>query len=167
MAPFVDGAKFEDRTAFAETYISYYTWGEALGAALDLTLRERSDGRITLDDYMRALWNKFGRSASQRPGYVESPYTAADLKSTLADVSGDAAFASDFFARYIEGHDVADYTRLLARAGLLLRQRQGFPGKPGASGFEVVLMEEAGQAVSDVQRRFRDAWLSSSARNTF
>jgi predicted metalloprotease with PDZ domain len=168
MAPFVDGAKFEDRTAFAETYISYYTWGEALGAALDLTLRERSDGRITLDDYMRALWSKFGRSASQRPGYVESPYTAADLKSTLAEVSGDGAFASEFFARYIEGHDVVDYARLLARAGLLLRQSQGVAGKPGAApGFEVVPAEEAGQTVSDTQRRFRDAWLSSSARNAF
>lgn len=168
LAPFVDGAKFEDRTSFADTYLSYYTWGEALGAALDLTLRERSDGRITLDDYMRALWNKFGRSASQRPGYVESPYTAADLKSTLTEVTGDAAFASEFFARYIEGHDVVDYTRLLARAGLLLHQRQGAAGKPGAaSGFEVVLAEEAGQTISDAQRRFREGWLSSSARNAF
>jgi predicted metalloprotease with PDZ domain len=168
MAPFVDGAKFEDRTGFTDTYISYYTWGEALGAALDLTLRDRSDGRITLDDYMRALWDKFGRSASRRPGYVESPYTLADLKSTLADVSGDAAFASQFFARYIEGRDVVDYAGLLSRAGLLLRQRQGFAGKPGnESSLEVVLMEEAGQTVSDAQRRFRDAWLSSSARNAF
>src|SRR5688572_9045009 len=79
MAPFVDGAKFEDRTGFPNTYVSYYTWGEALGAGLDLTLRDRSDGRITLDHYMRALWDKFGRSASRRPGYVETPYTIADL----------------------------------------------------------------------------------------
>jgi len=168
MAPFVDGAKFEDRTGFPDTYVSYYTWGEALGAGLDLTLRDRSDGRITLDDYMRALWDKFGRSASPRLGYVESPYTVADLKATLAQVSGDAAFASQFFARYIEGHDVVDYAQLLSRAGLLLRPRQGSAGKPGQEpGLEVVLVEEAGQTLTDAQRRFRDAWLSSSARNTF
>jgi len=168
MAPFVDGAKFEDRTDFPDTYISYYTWGEALGAGLDLTLRDRSDGRITLDDYMRALWDKFGRSASRRPGYVESPYTLADLKATLTDVSGDAAFASQFFAEYIEGHDVVDYAHLLSRAGLLLRQRPGVAGKPGQeSGLEVVLVEEAGQTVTEAQRHFRDAWLSSGARNAF
>ena len=164
MAPFVDGAKFEDRTGFADTYLSYYTWGEALGAALDLTLRDRSDGRITLDDYMRALWNKFGRSASRRPGYVDSPYTLADLRATLAEISGDAAFATQFFTRYIEGRDVVDYARLLSRAGLVLRQRAG--GKSG-SDFEVVLSEAAGETPTEAQRRFRDAWLSSGGRNTF
>jgi predicted metalloprotease with PDZ domain len=164
MAPFADGAKFEDRTNFSDAYLSYYTWGEALGAALDLTLRDRSDGRVTLDDYMRALWNKFGRSASRRPGYVESPYTLADLRATLAEVAGDAAFATQFFARYIEGHDVVDYARLLARAGLVLRQR---PGGKSDTDFELVLSEAAGQTPSDAQRRFRDAWFSSGGRNTF
>ena len=167
MAPFVDGARFNDRSDLASTYISYYTWGEALGAALDLSLRERSDGRITLDTYMRALWEKFGRSAARRPGYVESPYTLADLKATLADVSGDATFATQFFARYVEGHDVVDYASLLSRAGLLLRSRPATP-KPGpGSDLEVVLAESAGQPLTDAQRRFRDAWLSSGARNIF
>ena len=31
-------------------------------------------------------------------------------------------FARDFFSRFIEGHDVPDYQRLLARAGLVLRK---------------------------------------------
>ena len=167
MAPFVDGARPNDRTDFATTYISYYTWGEAIGAALDLTLRDRSDGRITLDDYMRALWEKFGRSAARRPGYVESPYTLADLKTTLADVSRDTTFASQFFARYIDGHDVADYASLLSRAGLLLRSRTGTAKSGSDSDLEVVLAESAGQPLTDAQRRFRDAWLSSAARNVF
>jgi predicted metalloprotease with PDZ domain len=47
----------------------------------------------------------------------------ADAEATLASVSGDGAFARDFFARYIEGHEVADYTRLLARAGFTVRAR--------------------------------------------
>jgi predicted metalloprotease with PDZ domain len=45
----------------------------------------------------------------------------ADLKATLAAVSGDAAFADMFFARYIQGHEVVDFAPLLARAGLLIR----------------------------------------------
>jgi predicted metalloprotease with PDZ domain len=42
-------------------------------------------------------------------------------------VSGDKAFARDFFARYIQGHEVADYARLLARAGFGVRKRN--PGR--------------------------------------
>jgi len=123
MAPFVDRTVSNDRTNFANTFISYYTWGQVIGLALDLTLRDRSDGRVTLDDFMRALWDKFGRPGTKTPGHVETPYTIDDLKTTLATVAGDASFANDFFARYIQGREVADYARLAARAGLILRPR--------------------------------------------
>jgi predicted metalloprotease with PDZ domain len=244
MAPFVDRASSTDRTNFANTFISYYTWGQVIGLGLDLTLRERSDGRITLDDFMRALWDKYGRPGTKTPGYVETPYTTSDLKSVLAAVSGDAAFAQDFFARYVEGREVPDYARLLTRAGLILRPRAagrawagplrtqdvqtgarvigdmlfGTPAfvagldrddiivsiggsqtatsadveraigarKPGDSlqvvydrrgeritsvlklvedpSLELVPAEEAGQTLTEAQRRFRDSWLSSAAR---
>ena len=49
MAPFVDAATAIDRTNFDNTFISYYTWGEAIGLGLDLSLRDRSNGRVTLD----------------------------------------------------------------------------------------------------------------------
>ena len=130
-APFVDAAAAIDRTNFDNTFISYYEWGEAIALGLDLTLRDRSDGKVTLDHYMRALWQKFGKPGGRMPGYVDNPYTMADLESTLAAVSGDARFASDFFARYIRGHEVVDYARLLARAGFTLRRRapgDGFAG---------------------------------------
>jgi predicted metalloprotease with PDZ domain len=128
LAPFVDAASAIDRTNFDNTFISYYTWGAVIGLGLDLTLRDRSDGRITLDDFMRSLWQQFGKSGERVPGYVEKPYTMADLRSTLATVSGDPTFAADFFARYIQGHEVVDYARLMRRAGLLLRPRN--PGAP-------------------------------------
>ncbi len=120
-APFVDAATSIDRTNFDNTFVSYYTWGEALGLGLDLSLRDRTDGRVTLDDFMRRLWTDFGRPGGARPGYVDRPYTMVDLRQALAAVSGDAAFAAAFFERYIQGRDVVDYERLLARAGLLLR----------------------------------------------
>ena len=122
LAPFVDAATSIDRTNFDNTFISYYTWGAALGLGLDLALRDRTDGRVTLDHFMRALWERHGKPAGRMLGYAESPYTLNDLKSALAAVSGDAAFASEFFAKYIDGRDVVDYARLLARAGLVLRQ---------------------------------------------
>jgi predicted metalloprotease with PDZ domain len=246
-APFVDAATSTDPTAFENTFLSYYTWGEGIALGLDLSLRARSEARITLDDYMRALWTKFGKPAPRIPGYVDTPYTMADLKTTLAEVAGDAPFADDFFARYIEGREAIDYAPLLARAGLILRPSApgrafigqvplrdatrgarvaaavpfGSPAyaaglerddvivsiggarvtradevdrvvtsrKPGDSVqviFErrgepvtstirfgedprrdLVPAEQAGQTLSEAQRRFRDAWLSSGARNTF
>jgi predicted metalloprotease with PDZ domain len=146
-APFVDAATSIDPTAFDNTFLSYYTWGEGIGLGLDLTLRDRSDGRVTLDDYMRALWTKYGKPGSRTPGYVETPYTMADLKATLAEVSGDAAFATDFFARYIEGREVVDYASLLARAGLTLR-----PATPGRGFMGEVALRDAprGVRVADV-----------------
>jgi predicted metalloprotease with PDZ domain len=131
MAPFVDAAAAIDRTDFPNTFISYYTWGESIALGLDLTLRERSGGKVTLDDYMRAMWQRFGKPGGRAPGYVDHPYTIADAKAVLAMVAGDAAFADDFFARYIQGHDVVDYAHLLTSAGFVLRPRapqSGFAG---------------------------------------
>jgi len=127
MAPFIDGGRSIDRTNWSATVISYYPYGGAIALALDLTLRDRSDGRLSLDDFMRAMWKTYGKPGGSREGYVDRPYTIADAEETLASVSGDRAFAHDFFARYIQGHDVADYPRLLARAGFTLRKRH--PGR--------------------------------------
>ena len=120
LAPLVDAATSTDRTVFDNTYLSYYTWGAAIGLGLDLTLRDRTNGKVTLDTYMRALWQAHGKPGGKAPGYVDRPYTMADLKTALASVSGDAKFAEDFFARYIQGRDVVNYESLLARAGLVL-----------------------------------------------
>jgi predicted metalloprotease with PDZ domain len=123
MAAFADGGSPMDRTNWSNTFISYYPFGGAIALALDLSLRDRSDGGVSLDDFMRAMWRKYGRPGGSREGYVDHPYTAADAESVLADVSGDRGFARDFFARYIQGHDVADYARLLSRAGFVVRKR--------------------------------------------
>ena len=122
MAPFTDGGRPVDRTNWPSTFISYYSFGGAIALALDLTLRERSGGRVTLDDYMRAMWRVHGKPGGSREGYVDRPYTIADAEARLAEVAGDPAFARDFFARYIQGHEVADYARLLAQAGMALRK---------------------------------------------
>jgi predicted metalloprotease with PDZ domain len=76
---------------------------------------------------MRAMWTKYGKPGGAPQGSVAKPYMLSDVEAALAEVSGDAAFARDFFARYIEGHEVADYARLLSRAGIVLRKRN--PGR--------------------------------------
>lgn len=115
-APFVDAAVSVDPQNKANTFISYYTWGDALGLGLDLTLRR--DFGLALDDYMRAMWARYGKN--------EVPYTLADLQTVLGDVTGNAAFAKDFFERYVNGREIVDYEALLAQAGFaVVRERPG------------------------------------------
>ena len=123
MAAFIDGGRAIDKTNWSITNGSYYPVGGAIALALDLTLRDRSDGRLSLDDFMRAMWRRFGKPGGTREGYVDRPYTMADAEEALASVSGDRTFARDFFSRFIQGHDVADYARLIARAGFAVRKR--------------------------------------------
>jgi predicted metalloprotease with PDZ domain len=121
MAPLIDGGAPIDRTNWANTVISYYTWGDAIGLALDLSLRERTNGRVTLDDYMRAMWQTYGKPGGPAEGLVGHPYSMDEARQMLGKVSGDQAFADDFFARYVAGHEVADYKKLVEAAGLVLR----------------------------------------------
>jgi predicted metalloprotease with PDZ domain len=122
-AAFTDAAVAIDETNFSTTFISYYTYGAAIATALDLSLRDRSNGKISLDDYMRAMWVAHGKPGGPSPGLVAKPYTLKDARDRLAEVSGDRRFADEFFEKYIEGRETPDYARLLTRAGLVLRRR--------------------------------------------
>ena len=114
LAPFRDAARSIDPANFANTYISYYTWGHAIALALDLSLRSQFED-VSLDDFMRYVWQQHGRT--------ETPYTTDDLCNALTAVTGNQEFADDFFTRYISGHELADYQSLLANAGMLLRRK--------------------------------------------
>jgi predicted metalloprotease with PDZ domain len=127
-AQFVDGAVWTDATNTENTFVSYYDWGAVIGLGLDLSLRARTSHKVTLDDYMRRMWQDFGRAAPSVEGTVRRSYTAQDLRKVLADVSDDRAFADDFFDRFVHGREVLDYGPLLAHAGLILRTRN--PGRP-------------------------------------
>jgi predicted metalloprotease with PDZ domain len=112
-APFVDAASAIDPDNFANTFISYYTYGAAIGLALDLAIRERFDD-LSLDSVMRQMWQTHGKT--------EDPYTVEDIRMVLADVTGSERFANDFFARYITKSGLPDYESLLANAGFVLRK---------------------------------------------
>jgi predicted metalloprotease with PDZ domain len=124
LAPFVDAAVSIDKTAWSNTFISYYTWGAVLGMALDLSLLEKTGGKAGGDDYMKLMWTSYGVPGMKAaPGMVARTYSREDLQGRLAQLSGDGAFAQQFFAGYVQGHDLPDFARLFARLGLVVRKR--------------------------------------------
>ena len=120
--PFADAGVANDIHDRSRTFISYYTDGAALAFGLDLMIRERTAGRLSLDDFMRRLWERFGAVPASAPGLVARPYTLADLRGELADLVGDRTFADAVFDRHIEGREVIDYGRLLGLAGYVVRR---------------------------------------------
>src|SRR5581483_5930364 len=109
-AVYVDAGVSVDRTNYPNMYRSYYPYGGAIALALDLTLRAQY--HLTLDDYMTALWKRFGKT--------EIPYTIPGLEETLAQLTNDKIFAADFFSKYVTGHESFNYKPLLEKAGLTL-----------------------------------------------
>jgi predicted metalloprotease with PDZ domain len=136
--PFADAAQSIDMTDASRTFISYYTYGGAVAFGLDLTLRERSGGKTSLDDYMRLLWTRFGKPGGPAAGLVGKPYSLKDIRDALADLTANRAFADDFFTRYIEGREVVDYAKLLEPAGFALK-----PARPGAGWMGNTALQEA------------------------
>lgn len=71
--------------------ISYYTKGALVALAIDLTLREQTAGRRSLDDVMRLLWQRLGRDFDSRPrGLAEDEFadyvqeaSGLDLRTSL------------------------------------------------------------------------------------
>ncbi|MGV3684098.1 MAG: M61 family metallopeptidase [Daejeonella sp.] len=131
-AVFVDAGVSVDQNNYANTFASYYTYGAAVALGLDLRLR--SEFKLSLDDYMKAVWTVHGKT--------EIPYTVSDLQNVLAKLTS-TSFAADFFKKYIEGTDKNDYSELLKKAGL--RLRKAAPGKPVIGPLRFTLVSYTGK----------------------
>ncbi|WP_411765963.1 M61 family metallopeptidase [Winogradskyella sp. A3E31] len=112
-APFVDAARSVDDVNRGNTFISYYSYGSALGLALDLSLREKG---LNLDDYMKLVWQKFGKPFKN--------YTVDDLHQTLNEYAGEA-FGNSFFNDYIYDSKMPNYEGLFKTVGVELKQNLG------------------------------------------
>jgi predicted metalloprotease with PDZ domain len=76
--------KADDNTPNAS--ISYYTKGALFAWGLDVTLRERSADRLSLDDVLRALWRDFGLTGVGMPENGLETWVAAVTGVDLRDV---------------------------------------------------------------------------------
>ncbi len=115
-AVFVDAGTSIDRSNYPNMYTSYYPYGAAIALALDLELRGQF-GK-SLDEYMQAVWKRFGKP--------EVPYTVEGLADELGRVT-NPGFATTFFQKYVYGYETIDYANLLAKAGFVVKK--ALPGQ--------------------------------------
>jgi predicted metalloprotease with PDZ domain len=103
--------------------MSYYTKGELLGLIFDIEIRALSDNNKSLDDVMRLLLENHGLP---KPGFTDAELKAAFEKAAGVDLT-------DFWNRFVAGHDEIDFAAYFNKTGLKLTK--GYrPGSPYADG---------------------------------
>ncbi len=93
--------------------VSYYVKGALVALALDLTIRAGTQGRVSLDDVMRELWLRHGRTGL---GVSEQ-----GIEAVAAEVAGLDLQA--FFSTALDGTADLDLESPLAGVGIAMRLR--------------------------------------------
>ncbi|HEU5053823.1 MAG TPA: PDZ domain-containing protein [Hanamia sp.] len=152
-AVFTDAGVSIDRNNYPNIFTTYYYYGAVTALALDVRLR--TNYHLTLDDYMQAVWKKFGKP------YI--PYTNEGLENVLAEVTKDPSFAKSFFQKYIYGTAKNDYVSLMKNAGLdLVRANPGnawignFRSESVENGLQITSNTLKGQPVYNAGLDFDD-----------
>lgn len=104
--------------------ISYYTQGQNLGALLDLSIRNDSDGQYSLDDVMRTLYNDFYKKGR---GFTTEDMISIVNKLTKKDYHS-------FYDKYVWGTDVPNYDEIFGYAGYRLNKTMQKVADPGFNG---------------------------------
>jgi len=97
--------------------VSYYTKGSLVGLGLDLTIRAATGGKKSLDDVMRALWQKFGRdfyanfAAGKQQGLAEDEIETIIEKATGVNVRR-------FLDKHVRGTEDVPLAQLFADFGI-------------------------------------------------
>jgi len=93
--------------------VSYYSKGALVALALDLTLRLKTAGVCTLDQVMRTLWRRHGKTGIGLP--------EEGMEQLVQEVSG--LDLSDFFDQAVRGTGDLPLEQLLASVGVELQLR--------------------------------------------
>jgi predicted metalloprotease with PDZ domain len=111
--------------------VSYYAKGAVVAFGLDVTLRRLSDNRVSLDDLMRALWERYGRAGIGVPERGIEQVAESLVDRPLAE----------FFTAYVYGTDelpLADWFGAIG-VGCRLRSTTG-PEDRGGCTSEIALV---------------------------
>lgn len=91
--------------------VSYYTKGAAMGAVLDLLIRQATAGNASLDVVMREMYRLYFKKLNRG-------FTQQELLKVINQVSGKDFTV--FFSDYIDGVKVYPFADLMKQTGLLL-----------------------------------------------
>jgi predicted metalloprotease with PDZ domain len=133
-APFLDDAPHSQRVNLENTSISYYPKGELIGLVLDLMIRGKTNGKASLDEVMRRLYDEFYLKSPNATYYLRGRgYTTEDFERVATEVSG--LDLGGFFRLNIRGVGILPYEEALAPMGLTLVRQQA--RQPYNAGIEV------------------------------
>jgi len=97
----------------ANSIVSYYAKGSLVALGLDLSIRARTEGKRSLDDVMRTLWQRYGRDFfNGKPKGV----TPAGVEALIDEVAG--AKMKSFIDKYVKGTEDVPLAKLLAPFGV-------------------------------------------------
>jgi predicted metalloprotease with PDZ domain len=136
-APFIDSAMHRQQTNLSNTSITYYLKGELIGLVMDLTIRERTNGRRSLDDVFRQMYDEFYVKAPNATYYLKGRgYTEEDFVRVLSQVAGTDM--QNFYDRYIRGVEPLPYDSALGAVGLRLVKT------PNEAAYSGIVIERGG-----------------------
>ncbi len=100
-------------TNITNTDIDYYTGGQIMGHFLDFAIRQATNNKKSLDDWMRLLYQRY---ALPKPGF--EPQDALRAANEIAGKD-----LSDFFRQHISGKEPPPYEEYFAYAGIRVEKR--------------------------------------------
>ncbi len=130
----------------ANTTISYYDKGAALGLLLDLKIRHETQNRASLDDVMRTLYRTFYKE--KKRGFTDKEFREA------CERTAGTSLAEIFDVCAATVKEI-DYPRYLAYAGLAIDVRP--VEKPGAF-FGAAVQDQGGRATVSTVEWDSPAW---------
>lgn len=116
---FPNAGVLQQKTNLANTWYSYYDGGQVMGHVLDFAIREKTNNRKSLDDWIRLLYFRY---ALPKPGFEPD-----DAIRVASEVAGSDL--SDIFQNYISGKDSIPYEKYFAYAGISVEAKVD-PSKP-------------------------------------
>jgi predicted metalloprotease with PDZ domain len=147
-APFLDDAPHAQHVDLANTAISYYSKGELIGMVLDMIIRGRTNGKSSLDDVMRKMYEEYYLKSPNATYYLRGRgYIPEDLQRVASDVAGNDF--TDFFNRHVRGVEMLPYDEAFAYLGLRLGREQA--RQPYNAGIAVHLEADGPLTIASVR----------------
>jgi len=124
------------------TSISYYTKGSVMGLLLDARIRKATNGAKSLDDVMKAAYEKYSGMRG---------YTADEFRGVAEQVAGTSL--KSFWDSAVSGTDELDYKEALDTLGLRFRSVSVPADRPGRAWLGIGTRNDAGRLLVTQVRR--------------